>query len=64
MAHKTVVVPSIIIVPIAAFSTDNAVRIIGEDISSGNTFKNIKGIAKKIRRVHLYRPKSQDLSCK
>ncbi len=32
MAHKTVVVPSIVIVPIAAFSTDNAIRIVGENI--------------------------------
>jgi hypothetical protein len=32
MAHKTVVIPLKIIVPFAAFTTDNTVRIIGKDI--------------------------------
>ncbi len=32
MAHKTVVIPSKMIVPFAAFTTDNTVRIIGKDI--------------------------------
>jgi hypothetical protein len=32
MAHKTVVMPSEIIVPFAAFATDNMVRVIGKDI--------------------------------
>jgi hypothetical protein len=35
MAHKTVVITSKIIVPFAAFMTDNTVRIIGKDSGHG-----------------------------